>query len=121
MVRAGISGATPYRRRPPDARRWRRQAAGLQDFASLRVLRASTAYLDTQIVVLSAMMLSPGAESDPKRSLTPTCCPSLTEFARFCCHTAYSVLPGLHSHRSTTLLRKDRLLKSRLARLKVDA
>src|SRR6185295_14458770 len=39
---------------------------------------------------------------------------------RFCCQIRYKVLPGRHSHRSTTLDRNERTPKSGFARVNVD-
>ena len=45
-------------------------------------------YRENQNEVLIAKILSPDADSEPKRSLNPTCSPFDTRLSRFCCHTA---------------------------------
>ncbi len=103
MVRAVLPERAPRRRNPSRTGGGRREDAELHPAEPLTGLKQGQRL--NQIVLLTAKMLSPGADHESNRSPALTWLPSSVWLARFCCHTTYSVLPTRHSHLSTTLLR----------------
>ncbi len=83
------------------------------------VTELDTDLTGTQNDIFIRKVFFPGAVSDRNASSMLTRVGRVSVSARSCCHTTYSVEPVRHSQRSTTLLLNERVLKSRLRRLKV--